>query len=240
MGGRIIVGIPGPWKDRSALVKALAGTSEGYLLVGQILYSASSKIAYGADVADHDVGLVRAFEIASGGSIPKEDIAEIGHHGLVLYCLSEGIGLEQARLLMGAVVAVLSAGGIAVKVESSGVAHSADRWRKLASSPQLFDTYTAFVTLVGNRECFYSCGMHCFGLPDAAVDRSLAPDEAAKTLNTFNHYQLSERPELKHGQSFSVDENSRKFYLEHVPCTAYAPDHEFHNPSGLWSLATGS
>lgn len=94
------------------------------------------------------------------------------------------------------------------------MAHSAERWRELANSENLFDLYTAFVTLIGGKGYFYSCGMHNFGLPDCSVSNSVAANEAAVLMNQFNFYQLSESPDLQSGQTFSVDAASPRYKLK--------------------------
>jgi len=59
------------------------------------------------------------------------------------------------------------AGGLAVKVDSAGIAHTWERWSKLLQGTQ-FDLYTAAVVLVGDEGQFYSCGMHHFGLAECS------------------------------------------------------------------------
>jgi len=139
--------------------------------------------AYTLEIYERDPMLQEAFRVAGGGSISDTELAAIGQHRHTLYCLTKELSLESARRMLRVGTALLNAGGVAVKVESTGLAHNAIRWRALSASESTFDTYNAFVTLVGNKECFYSCGMHNFGLPDSAVPRNLDSREAAKTLN---------------------------------------------------------
>jgi hypothetical protein len=95
------------------------------------------------------------------------------------------------------------AGGLAVKVESSGVAHEWDRWFSLLSG-STFDAYCGAVTLIGDSDRYYSCGMHHFGLPESSLPTSIAIGEAADFMNRFNLYQIIERPELATGHTFSL------------------------------------
>ena len=117
------------------------------------------------------------------------------------------------------------------------MAHSAKRWRELAGSESLFDTYIAFVTLIGGKDSFYSCGMHNFGLPDAAVPRDLEARDAAELLNIFNHYLLGEKPSLSDGHTFSVGAEKPRFRLHKTARDTYEPGHAFHNPFGLWKMS---
>jgi hypothetical protein len=63
-------------------------------------------------------------------------------------------------------------GGIAVKVESSGIAHDWDTWFARVQSNNPFDWYRSLVVLIADPSRFYSCGMHPFGLADVEVSRS--------------------------------------------------------------------
>jgi hypothetical protein len=134
-----------------------------------------------------------------------------------------GVGVGVARQMLGVGVALLDAGGMAVKVESSGIAHSGARWRELATSDDPFDHYTAFVTLIGRADCFYSCGMHSFGLPDSAVPRDIDIQEAAQLLNVFNRYLLVQSPALVDGHTFSVAADAPCFRLRKTDAT---PTHQ--------------
>ena len=188
------------------------------------------------EVYDYDPKLHEAFRIAGGGRIADAELDAIAAHRHTLYCLSSGVSLETARQMLKFGVGLLDAGGLAIKVESSGVAHSAARWRKLAASGDLFDIYTAFVTLIGGKECFYSCGMHAFGLPDAAVPRDQDTKVAAQLLNAFNHHLVADKPSLMDGHTFSIAVDAPRFKLRLTPCDTYEPGHPFHNPFGIWRL----
>jgi len=237
MDTKIIIGVPGTWATRTDIVTSIAQRSGGFIFAGLVLMDTSTKRGFTLEVYEHDAQLHEAFRIASGGRISDSDIAAIAQHRHTLYCLSSGVSLEAARQMLRIGVGLLGAGGLAVKVESSGVAHSAAQWRELAASEHLFDVYTAFVTLIGGRDCFYSCGMHAFGLPDAAVPRDLDAQAAAQLLNVFNHYLLAERPSLTDGHTFSVAADAPRFRLRKSACDTYEPEHAFHNPYGLWRFS---
>jgi hypothetical protein len=234
MDTKIIIGVPGPWATRSDMVTSIAQRSGGFIFAGLVLMDTTTKQGFTLEVYAHDPRLHEAFRIAGGGRISDSDIEAIAQHRHALYCLSSGVSLEAARQMLRVGVGLLDAGGLAVKVESSGIAHSAARWRELAASDHLFDAYTAFVTLIGGRDCFYSCGMHAFGLPDAAVPRDMDAQAAAQLLNVFNHYLLAERPSLADGHTFSVAADAPRFRLRKTACDTYEPEHAFHNPHGMW------
>lgn len=237
---RIILGIPGKWPTRSDIVRAIAEFSGGYLFAGAILMKTSApKLHWEVDVHDHFPKLRRAFEIAGQGLIDNGTLDSIAEHTHTLYVMSEDVGLEAAQGIAEAASALLDAGGLAVKVESSGTAHDAKTWRALAAAPDAANLYRALVVLVGKNvdDNFYSCGMHHFALPDTTLPASVDPEEAAVVMNRFNQYQLIENPTFKSGHTFSIAPDAPRYRLEHRPCTQFAPDDPFHNPAGYWHLA---
>jgi len=140
---------------------------------------------------------------------------------------------------MSAAVGILHAGGLAVKVESAGVAHSSDQWKEFTAAADAEALYYAYVTLVGqgDNRTYYSCGMHNLGLRDAIITGNLTAYEAGSLLNTFLLYCLIEQPELEIGHTFSVDAPSPRYRLSTEQCTIYPKDHLFNNPFGLWRLS---
>ncbi|HST58771.1 MAG TPA: DUF4261 domain-containing protein [Longimicrobium sp.] len=235
---QLVVGVPGPWESRTALMEALIGAKGGaYLFAGQIFMEVETKRSCEIGLYEHDDQLRRAFEFAGGGALPGPLLNAIGAHRITVYLIFNEPGYESARDAVRFVNALLEAGGIAVKVESAGAAHTAERWRELGASEDAFDTYTLFVQLVGGDDRFFSCGMHNFALPDAAVPSTLGPQDGANLLNAFNFYRLMEQPELKDGETFSVDADAPRFRLKSEPYEAgYEPDEPLYNPHGLWSL----
>jgi len=69
------------------------------------------------------------------------------------------------------------------------------------------------VVLIGNKDHYYSCGMHHFGLPECAVPTSIDVSEASDLMNRFNLWQIDEVLTLKSGQTFSLSEDSPRYRL---------------------------
>ncbi|HXO18833.1 MAG TPA: DUF4261 domain-containing protein [Thermoanaerobaculia bacterium] len=236
MDAGITIGVPGSWETRGEVVAAIARHGEGFSFDGNVLVDAAAEQSYAVEVCDHDPRLHEAFRWAGVGQIPERDIRAIARHGHTLYCRCSDRSADSARGMLRVGAALLEAGGLAVKVDSSGGAYSAELWREFAASGKLVDLYSAFVTLAHDTASFFSCGMHNFGLPDAAVPRDLPDDTAAQLLNVFNYYRLAERPSLKTGHTFSVEPDGKSFRISKAACSNYGPQHPFHNPFGMWKL----
>ena len=233
---QIILGIPGHWRHRSEILYSVVSQSGGLIFAANILMNTQTNQSYTIEIEEHNSQLQEAFRIAGGGRITPEVLDAIGRHRFMLHVLSNGGSVVEAREMMQIGEALLNSGGLAVSVESSGVAHSEERWREIANSENWYDFYSAFVTLIGGEGCFYSCGMHNFGLPDCMVSDNIIAKQAAALMHQFNYFQLMEFPVLKSGETFSVDASSPRFRLRIQRDTNYPEDHPFHNPFGVWRL----
>jgi hypothetical protein len=233
---RIVIGVPGKWADRAAIVHSIATNSGGYLFVGSLMSHVESKEVCTLEVYEQDPELLSAYTLAGCGKISEADLAAIGQHSHTLYVSGPGTSAVAARKLMRFASALLSCGGIAVKIESTGVAHSAQRWNELTRDDSLSALMRAFVTYVGGAGSFYSCGMHNIGLPDATLQADVMPETAATLLDTFLFYLADEAPEIHDGETFAIDDRSPRYVVTKEACTEFPEDNLFHNPHGVWKL----
>jgi hypothetical protein len=237
MAHEFIVCVPGPWADNTDFSRRLMDASAGeFTFMTGMLARPKARDHVAVDFVGHDPRLADAFRQAGQGRIADEILAAIGEHRSAAF-LRFPLGLpEQRARLITYVDAALAAGGIAVKLESSGVVHASERWRELLNSEHPFDHYTALVTLIGGEAYFYSCGMHHFSLPECQVPRTLPVAEAAELMNQFNHYAITAQPQFATGQTFSLSADAPRFRLTHLDDAQHAAGHPFHNPFGVWSL----
>lgn len=233
---QIVLGVPGPWPTRSDIVKEIAGHSGGLIFVGNHLFNPATSEMFEVDVYQPDPQLRRAFALAGSRSLSEDDLNSIVSHAHALYVIGRGGSAEAARSMMEVACGLLKAGGMAVKVESAGVAHSAKDWLALTQDNRLVALYRAYVTLIGGNGVYYSCGMHCLGLRDAIVSGDMSSDEAARLLQGFLLYTLVEQPELHSGETFSLDAQSPHFRLTEEVSDIYQPGDLFYNPFGMWRL----
>lgn len=234
---RIVIGVPGLWEGRRELLEAVVRAHVGrYLFAGFVLMDRETGQSCGLEVHPPDERMAEAFEIAGQGRVPPATLQAVAAHRSTAYLLFDDPGYETARTAARFAGAILGAGGIAVKVESAGVAHGKEVWLARCGSEDPLDVYALFVTLVGGGDTYYSCGMHNFGLPDASVGAALAPGEAARLLNVFNLFQLTESPALADGHTFGTEPGAPYYRLRLGPYEGYDPDEPLYNPHGLWHL----
>jgi hypothetical protein len=193
---RIVLCIPGPWQSREELASRLE--ERAFILEKEALRTADGAESFTAEFRGPDPRMKGAFQASAcriRPSLRPIDYREIEAHRGVMYVLSPPYGRGTAARVAARMLevgrAVIDAGGSAVKCESSGIAHSGDRWREMeqrllaaggsvatrsASVEERARAWTplfdAFVRLpiLGESEDLYSCGMHLLGCPDGIVE----------------------------------------------------------------------
>ncbi len=230
----IVLCIPGPWATRSELVDAIAKKSEGYIYAGRIMMKMGTDTSCELIFEGPDERMLGAFEAAGAHWKDTPEMDRIASHNSVVYIISEGGSVESAHDIMEAANGLLKAGGFAVKVESSGLAHPPQDWSEQCEYNYLFKSHSSFVVYVTSNQV-YSCGMHNFGMHDAIVDES-ASDNPAELLRVFTLYLLSEKPEIKAGQTFSVAPEAPVYRILEAESIEYGEDSLFNNPFGTWRL----
>lgn len=229
--------IPGPWKDHNAFVEAVAETGR-YLAVGGMLIDLHSKSAFNYTFENTDKRMAQAFR-AAGPQLTEPVLKQIERHRSVLYLISFELNLAGANAFMHAAAAVLNAGGLAIKVETAGLAHTATQWQEFCGTQEQHSAHQAFVVYVSGASS-YSCGMHNLGLFDALLTaQSASQTGAIELLRTFNWYQISESPQLQIGQSFATQESGPIYQLGLAPAR-FVPTDPFYNAFGTWQLVSAN
>ena len=239
MNPTLVIGVPGLWAKRSDPIAACA--PRGYLWAGNesvVVDPATSKpYPFRAETYDPNPSMREAFDALSAGKISREVLDRIDAHTMTVYAVTnEPPSVDLCQSLMRFAGALLDAGGLAVKVETSGVAHAAERWRELlALEIRDLAAYQALTIRIAAADLgeSYSCGMRHFGLPDAIMPGC---GSETSTLDAFNKYMLLESPGIKDGQTFAAESGAPAYRLYHEPCAMFAPGHLYHNPFGVWRL----
>jgi len=238
-----VICVPGPWQSRDELVQAVheleGHDGPRFMLAGNLMVEAITDDALEWEWHPREISLARAFEVAGRGALDAAELRAIAQApGHVFLIDPEGGSLPAARRAMIFAEALLRAGGLGVKVETAGVAHSAEAWREATGDAHdLAAVLWAFVATVGDPEQgFFTCGMHNLGLPEAVVPASLDPEQAVDLLDVFTLYMAAEEPALEDGQSFAAGEDAPMYELAHQPCEHFPAGQPFHNPLGMWAL----
>lgn len=232
----MVLCIPGPWTGHAELVHAVAKHSTGYILAGRVLATVESDFSCEVvhETADHN--MAKSFNAAGPHWRGTPEMNEIAGHSSVVYLVGTGGSRHSAEGLMLAALALLSAGGSGVKVESTGLAHSPSAWKEICTSLHCLSAHRALVVFVSCTEP-HSCGMHNLGLRDAITDASADLGQDIELLRAFTFYLYSESPTIVSGQTFSLGAGEPIFRILDHPGWDYDGDALFTNPFGAWKLA---
>lgn len=229
------IAVPGPWHDRSELVRAIAASNEAKaLFAGLILMDVERKRHVELQVYDRDDDLVRAMTKGSANAFDEATLAAIGDHVILPVLRFEAGGDDLAERLAFFTTAMRKAGGLGVMIEASGVAHPWERWEPLLAKGDPHSLYQALIVRVKGAGELASFGMRQFDLPDALVPANDL--EAAWTLADFDIYRWVENPQLKSGHTFSRKADAPRYRLQLVEDARYAKGHHYLNPHGVWHL----
>jgi Domain of unknown function (DUF4261) len=230
-----VICIPGEWKSRKELVERVAEESGGYLFLGMLLMEVQTRHTFELQLEEADPRMSAAFHAAGPHWRDSEDMARIGGHSSVVYLIGHGGSRTNAESLMAAAEGLLKAGGLGVKIESTGLAHSPAAWLQLVATRDLFSAYRAYVVCVTGEDQVYSCGMHHLGLRDAIVDASVA-DDALELIRSFTHYLFAESPTIVDGQTFAMSPDAPVYRVHEDEGMRYEESSLFNNPYGSWRL----
>lgn len=235
---KIILGVPGYWKNRNEFKEAMARKGNGYIYMGNHIGSLEHPgDFFDVDMSEYNPYVAEAFEIAGNGSFDKDDINNLKNHKSIVYIFGEGGSLDKVLKIMEVASAVLQAGGIAVNVESSGRARTKADWLEIASNKEISRVFTAFIQMSRENNTFYTTGMQSFGHPDVMItSEDITGIEVETLFRVFCLYNLIEKPKITSGETFSLDSNSPVYLLKLENCTMFEEDDPFYNPYGVWNL----
>lgn len=268
---RIVLCVPGIWDDQADLGRRLG---QGAIRLSESkVVSADGAESFDMEFRGPDLRMKAAFQASAcrvrPSMMPVDFAAVLGHRS-VIYVLSDAFGRATAAGAAAGMidvgVALLDVGGIAVKCDSSGIAHSAARWRELAvrlrdaggagatrsesaeerarAWAPLFDAYVR-LPIFDNNQDLYSCGMHLLGAPDAQVSLGDFPGEdvrsAHRVLEGFLRRMRTDRVTGGESleQTFQGEGTGERFSSVCGPCVRYSQDEFFWNRWGTFRIRRG-
>lgn len=234
MSTKIIICIPGIWDSHQELVSAIAMSNSGYLYAGSIISNSATNSSAEVEHFEYDEAVSTAFRRISLGRFDEDELEKIDHHKSVIYLTCEAGSVEAVSSAMIIAQTLLKAGGISIKIETTGVSHPREGF--LSFSPDFAPSlYKAFVVMVGLDGAMLSCGMHNFAKAEVTISNEYS--DAQYTADTFSRYQIEENPEFFENQTFSPDVESDRFFLrKHDSSEHYEEDDLYFNPYGVWEL----
>lgn len=228
---RFFMLVPGPWASTVELVDSLrlAGVA-----ASRLSDAPGERGGVRVDVVAHAEGFGEELRWGRGGWLSDSTVdacAATGHAALVEFSMT----LDEGYAAAASVGSVLrEAGGIAVRMEGSGIASEWGPWMELMQLGTPGALVAAAVIFVNaGHDRFFSCGMHQFDLPDVELEGATA-GTAVEWMQEFCVYSLAEAPVFCTGHTFSPDAVTPRRKLERWPDQHHAPSDGRHNSFGYW------
>jgi len=207
------------------------------------------------DFASHSQALSGITEFP----INSSDIKVIDKHTCILHLHNDGSSSrkapDEAIRMMQLADELVNLGGSAVRVHSSGIAHSPTSWHRVTSISQKYPRedlnfwnalFRAYVQLpISSDTSIYTCGMHLLGHPELVAELDVLketrpdveiPSASYELFSGFAHYLLAEcqRGEFWSKHTFQTDLEAPSYRIFWEECTLYEDGTAMHNPFGMW------
>ena len=234
---KIALTIPIKLQNRQEIAAALKSKYDGdYLLIGRIFQSTITLQSCEIDIYNAANNFVSTLKIADPNQ-PSLTLEQFNFEQQLVLLTSIDTGYDACRQIAQLAQVFLLIGGIAIRVESTGIIHEPQKWLNNYNSSDVFDIYTLFVTLVEGDYSYYSCGMSNFGKADVEIESSEDLSLAIYVMNVFNYYRLTESPILQDGHTFQPDIECPVYTIRWTEDRESKPDSPLYNPYGRWLLS---
>ena len=193
---------------------------------------------FGIEFCERDEKMKEAFKFAGMVTRVSDNfITNIDNHKHNIYISAETGNLEDAKAIAFAATSILKAGGIGIKIETTGKAFEKDKWLKLTDTFEESSLYEMFVvdSITDTDGTVYSCGMQNLGYKDTIVS-GLEFQESVDVISIFSYYQIIDKPIISNNQTFSTAIDSPKFLITNETNYPNKGDELFGNPDGMWRL----
>lgn len=234
-----VICIPGDWIDRTDFIQRIVSSTNGdYIAAGGILLNLKDNTSFLIEFCERDEKIADAFKYAGRVTRVSDDfIKEIDQHRNVVYISSETGNLDAAKKISFAANAVLSAGGIGIKIETAGKAFEKSKWIAMLENFEVPNLFEMFVldSIADKDGTVFSCGMQNLGYKDTIVS-GLEFQSAVDLISIFSYYQIIDKPTIQDKQTFSKSIDAPKFIITDENNYPYKGDELFGNPNGMWRL----
>lgn len=159
---RSILCVPGPWRSRKEFILSLAkssmtGTQPAFIAAGPVLLNSRTGKVFWLEFRDRDQRMRAAFN-ANGSKFSSDFLRAIDRHESVVYLSCATGHPKPLSALSDAARALVTAGGIGVKVETAGIAFTGAQWCDLMDDDPIENLRKLFVVdNTGGVNKVFSC-----------------------------------------------------------------------------------
>ena len=243
MKSTIVICIPIDLASRQAIATTLADKYDTeYVFLGRVFKSTlkdescAIEILSAASISDRQIDLSADFEQAGQDKFDAAILQQIDRCGQVIYLSSTQTNYDTCLIMARLTRVLLTIGGVAVKIDSAGIAHTKAEWLRNYNSDDVFEIYSLYVALFEGDSYYYSSGVHNFGKADVAIALDTDIGLAIYVMNVFNYYRLTESPILQDGHTFRPDIECPSYQIKLLEEQEYPVSEKQYNPHGRWLL----
>ncbi len=234
-----VICIPGNWNSWDEFILLIVTATKGeYLGAGNIFMNVKQNSHSIIEFCDRDERIKESFKNAGVVTRVSDNfLDEIGKHKHVIYISATTGNLEQATQIAFAADAILKAGGLGIKIETTGKAFEKDKWQNMIETFEESKLYQMFVvdSIIDEYGTVYSCGMQNLGFKDTIISGEEF-QKAVDLIAIFSYYQIVDKPTIQNMQTFSADIKSPKFRITEEFNQPNKGQELFENTFGMWRL----
>ncbi len=160
----IIISVPGKWKNETELIDN--PVQDNYKYEKNLLSESSGKKSFETVFLPYDDILMNAYIYSGEEYAKQEDINESKRFSFTVYLVGKAEKETDLQQLIKAGAALMRRGGLGIKVENSGIIHSAHDWIGFSKSIKQVSVFQAYIAITHIEDKITSFGLHLFGLPD--------------------------------------------------------------------------
>ena len=238
MSDQLIYCIPGTWEnEKDFQIKLIEKTDGKYLAAGKVIFNPESQNGVEFDFRGHDERIPMSLKLGSRNTFSIDLENQINQHKSVVYLIVKNDSIDDIKNSFHFVSALLSSGGLAVKIENSGKAHDITAWNEIISRTDLHMILDLILICISSREekIVYTCGMQLLNLPDSCVVMSDDINYDWHIIYVLSSYLLIDKPIIKENQTFSEKSGAKGYKFTHME-SLYDNDSWFYNVQGMWKL----
>lgn len=239
----VVIGIPGIWKNEIELRESLIKNGEPFFYVGGMLTHILKMYHVIVVFNDKEINICEQFKHLGRGRFDEKNLIELVKHESMVYIVKDILTTEDFIDMLEVGKSLLNSGGLAIKVQTSGISYRKEDWIELCNRDYSTDDeltfanlYTGFINLSSFPDNYSSVGMMSFGHPDVLLGIDEDINEAAFIINNINQYQVLNDRVINTGETFSLDEDSQWYRFNLVDDTRFNPGDSRINPLGIWRM----
>lgn len=242
----VVLAVLGVWNNERDIRKALLLNKEEYSFSCGWFYKYDRRLSINAHLSVAEEDIEEQLYYMGKTPFTPVDIMLAKTHRSVLYLNININNVDDLVEVMEIGRILFDAGGILIKIHSSGVAYTHHQWNSLiamnsgsTSSKNLMENlYMTFVNVYAGPNFIESVGMGTFGLPDVVFETGeLDLKTMLDHLHSINLFQLIDKVEFNPDELFKLVEYNLHFRFNYKDDDLRFVNGDVRkNSSGYWRM----